>query len=211
MISAQMALISGFTPSRTSEYIRIGSVAEPGPVVKLAITRSSSDSVNASKKPAAIDGRIKGSVTERNARKGSQPRSIAASSRLRSSAPKRDCTTTATKHMVSVVWAMVTVQKPRSALSATNNNSSESPVMTSGITSGAYSMPENSVRPLKFAPRDSATAASVPSNVANVADATATWKLIQAASSMARSLNSSVYQRSDQPPHTVTSREALNE
>ena len=39
--------------------------------------------------------------------------------------------------MVSVVWAMVTVQKPRSALSATNNSSSESPVMTSGITSGA--------------------------------------------------------------------------
>ena len=39
--------------------------------------------------------------------------------------------------MVSVVWAMVTVQKPRSALMATNSNSSDSPVMTSGITSGA--------------------------------------------------------------------------
>jgi hypothetical protein len=106
-------------------------------VVKLAITRSSSDSVNASIQPAAIAGRISGSVTLMNARAGPQPRSIAASSRLRSSAPSRDCTTTATKHRVSVVCAIVTVQKPRSAFSATNNSSSESPVMTSGITSGA--------------------------------------------------------------------------
>jgi hypothetical protein len=72
-------------------------------------------------------------------------------------------------------------------------------------------MPENSVRPLKRSPRDSATAASVPSSVAMVAEAIATRRLIQAASSMARSLKNSEYQRSDQPPHTVTSLEALNE
>ena len=72
-------------------------------------------------------------------------------------------------------------------------------------------MPENSVRPLKRSPRDSAMAASVPSSVASVADTAATRRLIQAASSMARSLKNSLYQRSDQPPHTVTSREALNE
>ncbi len=51
--------------------------------------------------------------------------------------PSRDCTTTATKHIVSEVWAMVTVQKPRSAPTATNSSRSDSPVMTSGITSGA--------------------------------------------------------------------------
>ena len=67
------------------------------------------------------------------------------------------------------------------------------------------------MRPRKRSPRDSATAASVPSTVASVADTAATRKLIQAASSMARSLKNSTYQRSDQPPHTVTSREALNE
>jgi hypothetical protein len=39
--------------------------------------------------------------------------------------------------MVSVVCAIVTVQKPRSAFNATNSSSSESPVMTSGITIGA--------------------------------------------------------------------------
>src|SRR3982074_2061071 len=115
----------------------MGSVAEPGPVVKLAITTSSSDSVKASIQPATIAGTISGSVTATNARTGAQPRSIAASSRLRSSEDNRDCTTTVTKHIVSVVWAMVTVQNPRSAFSATNNNNSDSPVMTSGITSGA--------------------------------------------------------------------------
>ncbi len=72
-------------------------------------------------------------------------------------------------------------------------------------------MPENSVRPLKLAPRASAIAASVPSNVASVADVAPTRRLIQAASIMARSLKNSAYQRNDQPPHTVTSREALNE
>ncbi len=72
-------------------------------------------------------------------------------------------------------------------------------------------MPENSVRPLKRSPRDNTMAASEPSPVASVADTAATRKLIQAASSMARSLKNSLYQRSDQPPHTVTSREALNE
>src|SRR6476646_5329680 len=117
--------------------MRIGKVAEPGPVVKLAITRSSSDSVKASIQPATIAGAISGSVTATKARTGSQPRSIAASSKERSSEPRRDCTTTATKHIVSVVWAIVTVQKPRSAFSATNNNNSDNPVITSGITSGA--------------------------------------------------------------------------
>ena len=47
--------------------------------------------------------------------------------------------------------------------------------------------------------------------VAAVADTAPTRRLIHAASSMARSWKNSLYQRVDQPPHTVTSREALNE
>src|SRR3569623_1001694 len=191
--------------------MRIGNVEEPGPVVKLAITKSSSDSVNASIQPAAIEGQISGSVTEAKARAGLQPRSIAASSRLRSSPFNRACTTTATKHIVSVVCAMVTVQNPRPASMATNSSNSDSPVMTSGITNGAYSMPENSVRPRKKPPRDRPIAASVPSNVAALADTTPTRRRIQAADSIALSLSSSRYHFKDQPPHTVTRREALNE
>ncbi len=50
---------------------------------------------------------------------------------------KRDCTTTATKHIDSVMWASTTVQKPRAKPIATNSNSSDRPEMTSGMTSGA--------------------------------------------------------------------------
>ena len=67
------------------------------------------------------------------------------------------------------------------------------------------------MRPRKRPPRTSATAASVPSTVAAVADRNAIRRLVQAASSMALSLSSATYQRVDQPPQTVTSREALNE
>jgi len=72
-------------------------------------------------------------------------------------------------------------------------------------------MPENSMRPLKRSPQVSATAASVPRMVAIVAETAATRRLIQAASIMARSWKNSWYQRKDQRPHTVTSRESLKE
>src|SRR6185295_17566246 len=44
-ISVANALISGVTPSRTLEKIIIGNVLVDGPAAKLAMTRSSSDSV----------------------------------------------------------------------------------------------------------------------------------------------------------------------
>jgi hypothetical protein len=72
-------------------------------------------------------------------------------------------------------------------------------------------MPENSMRPRKRPNRTNAMAASVPSTVAAVADSNAMRSVTQADSSMARSLSSSTYHRVDQPPHTVTSREPLNE
>ena len=50
--------------------MRIGSVVAPGPVVKLAMTRSSSDSANASIQAAAMAGRISGKVTDRKVRSG---------------------------------------------------------------------------------------------------------------------------------------------
>ena len=49
----------------------------------------------------------------------------------------RACTITVTKHMARVVCAMATVQKPRSTATATNSSSNDSPVITSGMTSGA--------------------------------------------------------------------------
>jgi hypothetical protein len=116
--------------------MRIGSVVAPGPVVKLAMTRSSSESAKASIQPAAIAGRISGKVTATKVWNGEAPRSMAASSRLLSKSTRRDCTMTVTKHIAMVVWAMATVQKPRSAATATKRRSSDNPVITSGMTSG---------------------------------------------------------------------------
>ena len=56
-----------------------------------------------------------------------------------------------------------------------------------------------------------AIAASVPKIVAAVAETSARRMLIKAESTSGASLMSSAYQRVDQPPHTVTSCDALNE
>ena len=47
IITVASALISGVTPSRTLENITMGKVELPGPLTKLAITRSSKLSVKA--------------------------------------------------------------------------------------------------------------------------------------------------------------------
>ena len=73
------ALISGVTPSLTIEYIFIGSVVDPGPEVKLAITKSSSDIVNDNSQPEITAGNMIGSVINKKVRKGVQPKSRAAS------------------------------------------------------------------------------------------------------------------------------------
>ena len=70
-------------------------------------------------------------------------------------------------------------------------------------------MPENRSLPRKRCV--SASAASVPSTVAAVAERNATRSETEAASSMALSLKRARYQRSDAPPQTVTRRESLNE
>ena len=114
-----------------------GKVVAPGPEVKLAITKSSRDRVKASIQPAMTAGQTTGNVTKRKVRAGVAPRSIAASSKERSKDKRRDCTTTATKHMEKVTWARVTVQKPRSKSMATKRSRSDRPVITSGMTRGA--------------------------------------------------------------------------
>src|SRR6056297_589335 len=92
----ESALISGLTPSRIDDQILIGRVVADGPAVKDAITRSSSDSVNAKSQPEMTAGAMIGKVTSRNACIGEQPRSSAASSSERSKLTSRDETTTET-------------------------------------------------------------------------------------------------------------------
>lgn len=58
---------------RTLENTSIGSVVAPGPETKLAITRSSSDRVNASIQPEISAGAIIGKVMTKNTFSGGAP------------------------------------------------------------------------------------------------------------------------------------------
>src|SRR5690606_36961790 len=93
----------------------------------------------------------------------------------------------------------------------TSNVISENPRMTSGITSGAVISALKADLPRKRRNRVITIAAMVPSTVAAQAVQNATFRLIHNASINARSLNSSPYQRVENPAHTVASRELLNE
>ena len=61
------ALISGLTPKRTEDQIFIGKVVAEGPDVNDAMTKSSSDNVNASNQPEITAGAMIGKVTNLNA------------------------------------------------------------------------------------------------------------------------------------------------
>ena len=101
--------------------------------------------------------------------------------------------------------------QPKSCSIATNSSSSDSPVITSGITSGAVVIPDNSVRPLKRPKRASTRPASVPRITAPVALRLAILMLNFAALSICCSWNSSTYHLVEKPAHTVTSFEELKE
>ncbi|MCY1536170.1 hypothetical protein D9M68_716130 [compost metagenome] len=101
--------------------------------------------------------------------------------------------------------------QPISCAMATKSSSSDRPVITSGITSGAVTMPPNSVRPRKRGMRVSTKAARVPRATAAIAVYKAisrerptefiSWVLSRRPT----------YHFTDQPPQTVTSLEALKE
>ena len=95
-ITAARALTSGVMPSRTFEYMTMGRVLDSGPETKLAMTRSSKDKVKASNQPDSMAGAISGRMMSKVTPMGRQPKSMAASSKARSMAVRRACTTTAT-------------------------------------------------------------------------------------------------------------------
>ena len=88
--------MSGETPRRTFENISMGRVVAPGPDTKLAITRSSSDKVNARSHPEIMAGNMIGSVISYNTLSGLAPKSIAASSKVSLISVNLDCMITAT-------------------------------------------------------------------------------------------------------------------
>ena len=74
--------------------------------MKLRTTKSSIESAKASIAPAMIPGQISGRVIFRKVVNGSAPRSLAASSRLRSKPISRERTTITTKLMQNMTWAI---------------------------------------------------------------------------------------------------------
>ena len=215
--SVASALILGLTPMRTDENTFIGSVVDDGPDTKLEITRSSSDSVNASSQPEASAGAMIGSVTRKNTLTRFAPRSIAASSSERSSSPRREEMTTVTKATQKVTCAIQIVITPRSWNRpkvwpiATNSSRMDRPVMTSGMTSGAVISAENSDLPGNWRKRVITIAAIVPSTTEAQAVRKAISRLTLAASIICLSRNSSPYHFSEKPDQTVTRRFSLKE
>ena len=76
------------------------------------MTKSSIERAKASSAAARIPGASSGRVTVRKVASGVAPRSAAASSRLRSKPISRERTTTTTKLIENITWAISSVVKP---------------------------------------------------------------------------------------------------
>jgi hypothetical protein len=83
--------------------------------------------------------------------------------------------------------------------------------MISGTTSGASKANPKMRRPGNRVNRDMLKPAAAPSTSASVADTAATSRLVTAAARNASLFKSAPYQRVENPAHTVTSRDPLNE
>src|SRR5574337_1481529 len=90
----------------------MGSVVEPGPLVKKVIMKSSSDRVNASSAPDRTPGKMSGSVMRQKVTNSFAPKSIAASSTALSKPCNRARTTSATKGMLKAMCETMTVPSP---------------------------------------------------------------------------------------------------
>jgi uncharacterized protein YpmS len=119
------------------------------PALKLVITKSSTDSENASRAAARIPGAISGSVTFVNVVHSLAPRSIAASSRWRSKPCRRAFTVTTTKEMLNITCAMKIVQKPVATPRLRNSVSSDAPSTTSAVVIGTKTSRFVELRPTK--------------------------------------------------------------
>ena len=188
MIDAN-ALIFGLIPNRTLEKTFIGSVVDPGPETKLAMTMSSRERVKARSHAASKAGVMIGMVITKKTFSGEAPRSIPASSRDRSISFNREERITVTNAVLNVTWAIQMVSiplppgQPKDFSIATKSRSSESPVMTSGITNGAVIIPAKDILPRNRPKRTRANDANIPITRDMQAVRNAIFKLIHAASS----------------------------
>src|SRR5205085_3553749 len=110
-IAVPMTLICGGSATRAAPHTNKGNVVV-APELKYVITKSSTESANASSAAEMIPGAMSGSVTLPNVVHSFAPRSIAASSRWRSKPTSRAFTVTTTYEMLNITCAMKIVTNP---------------------------------------------------------------------------------------------------
>src|SRR5690606_21193129 len=110
-----------------------------------------------------------------------------------------------------VVNAPLLPSHPNRSLSSTNISSKEIPSTTPGITRGALASPTNRANPRNLPMRASTYPTQVPTATAAVAVKAAMVRDRRAASSKARSLKSSWYQRREKPVQVVIMAESLKD
>src|ERR1700754_53503 len=133
---------------------------------------------------------------------------MAASSNDRSALASRDCTVTVTYAVQKAICAMTIVVNPRCGQEnicniETNSSSWVIPVMISGITSGALTMPVSSSLPGNLANRTGAIDARVPNRTAAVEEATAASNDNKAASRIWRLCMRATRHCVENPPQTL--------
>ena len=101
--------------------------------------------------------------------------------------------------------------QPSARCTLTSINSSDRPTTTSGMTSGALTMPENAVRPKNRLYFTSENAASVPSTTAPQAVRKAIFRLSHRLAMISLSLARSRYHLSVKPRQALGTGESLNE
>src|SRR5699024_6049696 len=111
--------------------------------------------------------------------------------------------------MVKVMWAIIIVKNPVLNFSATNVKPKALPIMISGITIGAYVMPEKSVFPLNRRNFTKAKEDIVPRITANVEVLNASKRLVLVADQIPSCSKRSVYHFVEKPLQTVTSFDSL--
>jgi hypothetical protein len=92
-----------------------------------------------------------------------------------------------------------------------NNISSDNPMTTSGITSGAVIAPTNAVFPRKRRNLVITIAAIVPSTMEIVAVMLATFKLVNVARNIIGFDTRALYHFKEKPDHMLMKRDSLNE
>ena len=135
------------------------------PELKFVITKSSIESANASSAAARTPGAISGSVTLVKVVHAFAPRSCAASSMWRSKPINLDLTTTTTKLMQNITWAIRIVVKPVAKPIVRNSESSDAPSTISGEAIGRKMKKFANCRPRNWY-RTRPIAISVPRMVA---------------------------------------------